>query len=144
MSHYQFSMEKILDWRLDQEDAAKRKLVAVQQKLQQQQKILDELIQENILIKNASLKISQIEILKNQSLYKEMVNEKILRQKNLLTQIESEVQQAQEALMEAHKDKKAMEKLKEKEYIFTIEKEKKEEQKQLDEIATLSYGRTMY
>lgn len=144
MGQYRFSMEKILDWRLDQEEEAKSRLAGVQEKWLQQNSVIEDLIRESIRVKHAGLKAAQVHDLKNQALYKEMISEKIIQQKNRLAQIENEVQEAQTALTEVHKNKKAMEKLKEKEYFITVEQEKKAEQNELDEIATLSYGRAPY
>lgn len=144
MGQYRFSMEKILDWRLDQEEEAKSKLVSVQEKWLQQNDVIENLIRESIRVKHAGLKAAQVHDLKNQALYKEMIGEKIIQQKNQLEQIENEVLAAQTALTEVHKNKKAMEKLKEKEYFMAVQQEKKAEQNELDEIATLSYGRAPY
>ncbi|MER2175174.1 MAG: flagellar export protein FliJ [Carnobacterium sp.] len=137
-------MEKVLDWRSDTEEEKKKNLGQVQQHKDQQENILQRLIGENIKIKNDSLSTNRIDVLRRQHLYKNMIDEKIIHQKNLITKAEKEVEVARVELMEAHKDRKVMEKLKEKEYIFLMEKEKHEEQKQLDEMATLSFGKTYY
>lgn len=144
MANYKFSMEKVLDWRSDTEEEKKKNLVHVQQNKQQQETILQRLIRENIKIKNDSLTTTRIDVLRRQNLYKDMIDEKIIHQKNVVTKAEKEVETARIELMEAHKDRKVMEKLKEKEYTFTLEQEKHEEQKQLDEMATLSFGKTFY
>ena len=137
-------MEKVLDWRSDTEEEKKKNLVQVQQSKQQQETILRRLIDENIKIKNDSLSTNRIDVLRRQNLYKDMIDEKIIHQKNVVSKAEKEVEVARIELMEAHKDRKVMEKLKEKEYIFTMEQEKHEEQKQLDEMATLSFGKSFY
>lgn len=137
-------MEKILDWRSDTEEEKKKNLGQVQQHKDQQEMILQRLISENIKIKNDSLSTNRIDVLRRQHLYKNMIDEKIIHQKNLITKAEKAVEVARVELMEAHKDRKVMEKLKEKEYIFSMEQEKHEEQKQLDEMATLSFGKTYY
>ena len=144
IANYKFSMEKVLDWRSDTEEEKKKNLGQVQQHKDQQETILQRLIGENIKIKNDSLSTNRIDVLRRQHLYKNMIDEKIIHQKNLITKAEKEVEVARFELMEAHKDRKVMEKLKEKEYIFLMEKEKHEEQKQLDEMATLSFGKTYY
>lgn len=144
MAKYQFSMEKVLDWRSDTEEEKKKNLVQVQQSKQQQETILRRLINENIKIKNDSLSTNRIDVLRRQNLYKDMIDEKIIHQKNVVSKAEKEVEMARIELMEAHKDRKVMEKLKEKEYTFTMEQEKQEEQKQLDEMATLSFGKSFY
>lgn len=137
-------MEKVLDWRSDTEEEKKKNLVHIQQNKQQQETILQRLIRENIKIKNDSLTTTRIDVLRRQNLYKDMIDEKIIHQKNVVTKAEQEVETARIELMEAHKDRKVMEKLKEKEYTFTLEQEKHEEQKQLDEMATLSFGKSFY
>lgn len=144
IANYKFSMEKVLDWRSDTEEEKKKNLGQVQQHKDQQETILQRLISENIKIKNDSLSTNRIDVLRRQHLYKNMIDEKIIHQKNLITKAEKAVEVARVELMEAHKDRKVMEKLKEKEYIFSMEQEKHEEQKQLDEMATLSFGKTYY
>ena len=144
IANYKFSMEKVLDWRSDTEEEKKKNLVQVQQHKDQQENILQRLIRENIKIKNDSLSTSRIDVLRRQNLYKNMIDEKIIHQKNIVNKAEKEVETARIELMEAHKDRKVMEKLKEKEYSFLMEQEKHEEQKQLDEMATLSFGKSYF
>lgn len=144
MASQTFSMEKILDWRSDLEETAKRKVAQVQVKLDAQQAVLEDLIRENIKVKNDRLKINKINDMRHQQLYKALLDEKIIHQKNQLDLTQKELEAAQAGLLEAHKDRKVMEKLKEKELWTTAELIKKEEQQQLDEIATLSFGRVLY
>lgn len=144
MGKFRFSMEKVLDWRSDTEEAKKKELGDAQREKFQQEALLQELIQENIKIKNESLTTTRIDILRRQNMYKVMLDERIVQQKNQVETAEKSLETARIALMEAHKEKKVMEKLKEKEYTFVMEQEKSEEQKQLDEMATLSYGRSFY
>lgn len=144
MGKFRFSMEKVLDWRSDTEEAKKKELGDAQREKFQQEALLQELIQENIKIKNESLTTTRIDILRRQNMYKVMLDERIIQQKNQVETAEKSLETARIALMEAHKEKKVMEKLKEKEYTFVMEQEKSEEQKQLDEMATLSYGRSFY
>lgn len=137
-------MEKILDWRSDIEEMAKRTVGQVQVKIEAQKAVLEDLIRENTKIKNDQLTTTKINDLRHQQLYKALLDEKIIQQKNQLDLTQKELEDAQAKLVEAHKDKKVMEKLKEKELWSALELEKKEEQQQLDEIATLSYGRSFY
>ena len=60
MASQTFSMEKILDWRSDLEETAKRKVAQIQVKLDAQQAVLEDLIRENIKVKNDRLKINKI------------------------------------------------------------------------------------
>lgn len=141
---FQFSMEKILDWRTDLEKEAKRSLASAQQELQSQHAILQNLLVESRQLKNESLKTKQINALRSHDLYKELLNDKIIHQKNTLAAVEKDVELAQIRLLETHKDKKIMEKLKDKELEKQIELEKSEEQKQMDEIGSLSFGKNLY
>lgn len=144
MASQTFSMEKILDWRSDIEETAKRAVGQVQVKIEAQQAVLENLIRENTKIKHDQLTTTKINDLRHQQLYKALLDEKIIHQKNQLDKTQKELEVAQSKLIEAHKDKKVMEKLKEKELWTASELMKKEEQKELDEIATLSYGRLFY
>lgn len=144
MSKFKFSMEKVLDWRSDTEETKKINLGDAEREKFQQESFLKDMIQENIKIKNESLTTTRIDILRRQNMYKVMLDERIIQQKNQVEIATKSVETARVELMEAHKEKKVMEKLKEKEFNLLISLEKSEEQKQLDEMATLSYGRSYY
>lgn len=144
MSKYTFSMKKILDWRSDKEEEARRKVTDAEQKQQQQEAILQQLISENIKLKQKSLLTGRIDAMRQQDLYKKLLDDKIVQQKLVVEQAANETERAKQALLEAHKEKKMMEKLDEKERAQYIANEKYEEQKQLDEISTINFGRVMY
>lgn len=137
-------MEKVLDWRSDTEETKKKYLGDAEREKFHQESLLQELIQENIKIKNESLTTTRIDILRRQNMYKVMLDERIVQQKNQVDVSVKSVETARLELMEAHKEKKVMEKLKEKEFLLVTSLEKSQEQKQLDEMATLSYGRSAY
>ena len=144
MSKFKFSMEKVLDWRSDTEETKKINLGDAEREKFRQDSFLQDMIQENIKIKNESLTTTRIDILRRQNMYKVMLDERIIQQKNQVEIAIKSVETARLELMEAHKEKKVMEKLKEKEFNLVTSLEKSEEQKQLDEMATLSYGRSYY
>lgn len=144
MSKFMFSMEKVLDWRSDTEETKKINLGEAEREKFRQESFLHDMIQENIKIKNESLTTTRIDILRRQNMYKVMLDERIIQQKNQVEIALKSVETARLELMEAHKEKKVMEKLKEKEFNLITSLEKSEEQKQLDEMATLSYGRSYY
>lgn len=137
-------MEKVLDWRSDTEETKKINLGDAEREKFRQDSFLQDMIQENIKIKNESLTTTRIDILRRQNMYKVMLDERIIQQKNQVEIAIKSVETARLELMEAHKEKKVMEKLKEKEFNLVTSLEKSEEQKQLDEMATLSYGRSYY
>ena len=75
----QFSMEKILDWRLDLEDEARMQLSRLEEKWQQENRQLQSLIQENTKVKNDYLKNVQIYTLRYNDYYKLVLDEKIVQ-----------------------------------------------------------------
>lgn len=132
-------MEKILGWRFDQEDEARLQVANLKEKWDRENQHLQSLIQENIKVKNDNLKNTHIQTLRYNDYYKMVIDEKIIQQKNLMDETQAQISKANEQLLEAHKNRKAMEKLKEKELTAAEEELKRIEQMQLDEFATMSY-----
>lgn len=132
-------MEKILGWRFDQEDEARLQVANLKEKWDRENQHLQSLIKENIKIKNDNLKNIHIQTLRYNDYYKMIVDEKIIQQKNIMDETQAQISIANEQLLEAHKNRKAMEKLKEKELTAVEEELKRIEQMQLDEFATMSY-----
>lgn len=139
MRRHQFSMEKILEWRITEEENARKSVLHAQNKMQQQQQQLTHLVNENTKLKHEQMKLTEISTLRYNHHLKGLIDEKIVIQKNAIDQAQSDMDRLQEALLQAHKDRKIMEKLKERESVQVLEQVKSEEQKQLDEIATLQY-----
>lgn len=132
-------MEKILGWRFDLEDEARLQLSNLQDKWNKENLQLQNLIQENIKVKNDNLKNTQIQTLRYNDYYKMVIDEKIVQQKNQMDSTQAQINKAQEQLLDAHKNRRAMEKLKEKELTAAEETMKRLEQMQLDEFATMNY-----
>ncbi|WP_080146600.1 flagellar export protein FliJ [Marinilactibacillus piezotolerans] len=141
MQPYQFSMGKILDWREDLEEEARNTVKAAELKVRKEEQRLEALLKDSRKLKSDRLFNANIDSVKRHSLYQDMLNDKIIQQRLQIKEAEQELAAAQTALMKANKDKRMMEKLEEKERFLHIEAEKKEEQKQLDEISTLQFGR---
>ncbi|MCC5890182.1 MAG: flagellar export protein FliJ [Alkalibacterium sp.] len=141
MQEYRFSMEKVLDWRSDQEDAAQRFVKEKEDRVSQEEDKLNRIISESRRLKNENLFHKSVDHLKRQNLYKDLLDDKIIKQRLALQTAEQELITARNQLKEAHKDKKVMQKLQEKEHTRFKDTLKKKEQSQLDEIATLSFGR---
>ncbi|AZP04275.1 flagellar export protein FliJ [Jeotgalibaca ciconiae] len=139
MASHKFSMEKILGWRFDLEDEARLQLSNLQDKWNRENLQLQSLIQENIKVKNDNLKNTQIQTLRYNDYYKMVIDEKIVQQKNQMDSTQAQINKAQEQLLDAHKNRRAMEKLKEKELTAAEETMKRLEQMQLDEFATMNY-----
>ena len=137
----QFSMEKILDWRMDLEEQARLKVTQLKERLQTENHYLQELIKENRRVKNEVVDNVHIQSLRYNDYYKLVIDEKIIQQKNQMDLTRAEINAAQNKLISAHTDRKAMEKLKEKELLTYHLAEQRNEQMQLDEFATMGYKR---
>lgn len=144
MKKHQFSMEKILEWRITEEENARKSVLQAQNKMKQQQQQLAHLVNENTKLKHEQMKLTEISTLRYNHHLKGLIDEKIVIQKNAIDQAQSDMDQLQEALIQAHKDRKIMEKLKERESVQVLAQAKSEEQKQLDEIATLQYKKSYF
>lgn len=141
MQEYRFSMEKVLDWREDLEDVAQIKVKAKEDVLKSENDKLNRIIAESRKLKSEQLFHSTIDHLKRHSLYRDMIDEKIIRQRLTVQKAEKDLEQARLELRVAHKDRKVMQKLEEKERSRHKDLTKKQEQSQLDEISTLNFGR---
>lgn len=141
MQNYRFSMEKVLDWRSDQEDAAQRLVKLREEQVKQEEEKLNRILSESRRLKSENMFHKSVDHLKRQNLYKDLLDDKIVKQRLALQTAEQELEMARNQLKEAHKDKKVMQKLEEKEHSRFKDAVKKKEQSQLDEIATLSFGR---
>ena len=134
-------MEKILEWRMDLEEQARMKVIQLKERLQTENHHLQELIKENRRVKNEAVDNVHIQSLRYNDYYKLVIDEKIIQQKNQIDLTRSEINAAQNKLISAHTDRKAMEKLKEKEILTYYLAEKRNEQMQLDDFATMGYKR---
>lgn len=126
---------------MDLEEQARMKVGQLKERLQQENNYLQELIKENRKIKNETMGSTQIQSLRYNDYYKMMIDEKIIQQKNQMDRTQAEIASAQQKLIHTHTDRKAMEKLKEKEIMLHYLEEQRREQMQLDEFATMNYKR---
>lgn len=144
MNGYKFSLQNVLDWRREQEDEMKLKYIQTENEQQQQERYLQQLINENIHLKEKVAATKEINIMRQQDLYKEVLDEKIIQQRLVVDRAKQATKEAEEMLLNAYKDKKVMEKLKEKESEQYFEDLKHQEQQVLDEFATITFGREAY
>lgn len=73
--------------------------------------------------------------------YLPVMRDKILRQKEVIRQIEAEIDQTRQALVEIMRRRKVLEKLKERHFTQYQLEANREEQKIIDEMATNGYNR---
>lgn len=141
---YKFSLQNVLEWRKDQEDEAKLELIQAKNTLENEHRYLTKLINENIRLKEKAALNKRVDVMRQDDLYRKVLNDKIIQQKLIVEQTEHDVKRAEKELLKAHQDKKVMEKLKEKEEIEYYEEIESIEQKSLDEFATMTFGREAY
>lgn len=140
MKPYKFSMEKILNLREDLEKDKMEKMVTVQNELQVQKEALQQLLDEGEKIDKERKTFSNIQDLKQKSLYKSKIKKEIEKQDEIIATTKKTLEEKRLDLIEAQKDRKIMEKLKEKDYEEYRLNAQIEEQKELDEIAVLKYN----
>ena len=140
MVSYKFSLEKVLEWRAEIEKRIAKSFAIVQNELNYQEITLNNLRLENESIKKKILELNNINDLKQQYLFKQSVGQKIKEILKLIEQTKTKLEKLRLDLLEAQKNRKIMEKLKEKDYIEYKENLMLEEQKELDEIAVFRYG----
>lgn len=141
---YKFSLQNVLDWRVDLEDEAKLELNQAKQELEKEERYLQQLIRENIQLKEKAALNKRVDVMRQDDLYRKVLNDKIIQQKLIVEQAENDVQRAEERLVEAYQEKKVMEKLKEKDQQEYVDEMNAIEQKNLDEFATITFGREIY
>ncbi|AQS54199.1 hypothetical protein BW727_101875 [Jeotgalibaca dankookensis] len=139
-----FSMAKILDWRIDLEETARLTVTQLQARLRLENQQLQSLITENIKVKNEHIHSKQIHSLRYNDYYKNVITEQIIQQKNQIDSTLADIQSAQKNLVQTYSDRKIMDKLKEKELTTYYQNERRREQMELDDIATMNYKRRVF
>src|SRR5690554_4321690 len=132
-------MERVLEWRENLEKDSMEKFAVKQNELAKEKSILDNLKKEYEHTKQKLLKRISIEELRQIQLYKQMLEDKIDNQIQVVNRKTIELENVRNELIDAQKERKIMEKLKERDYSNYQEELKAFEQKQLDEMAVLKF-----
>lgn len=141
---FKFSLDNVLEWREDQEEAAKLNVSLVENELLKEKNNLQSLVNENIRLKEKSIFTVNVHHMRQEDLYKALLEEQIIQQKLVVERVEADLAEEKEKLLAAHKDRRIMEKLEERELESYKEEIDSAEQKQLDEFGTINFGRTAY
>ncbi|HPX60172.1 MAG TPA: flagellar export protein FliJ [Deltaproteobacteria bacterium] len=144
MAGKQFELEQVLKYRLEMERARKQEFAAAKKELDQAS---DFLKQQEVEAQGAAEEFSQrqaefssVEEMRRYADYFERKREDIRRQKERVEQLGVVLDERREVLLDATKDKKVLESLKEKKACeFRIERDQKE-QGFMDEIAVQKQG----
>lgn len=132
-------MENILNLRENREKNTMENLAKVQNQLEIQKSILEDLVLEENKIKDSAVYLKDIHELRHHNLYKEDIEEKINRQDEIIDKTSTKLEEARQKFIEAQRERKIMENLKERDRKDYIDNMKQQEQKELDEIAVLRY-----
>lgn len=139
MNSYKFSMENILKWREDIERNNMEDLASIQNQLRSQKARKTDLLREKEDIKSSKLRYRDISQLKYENLYMEKIEEKIKSQDKLIRDTKNKLEDVRQDFIEAQKDRKIMDKLKERDMEAYRQEVNKKEQKELDELTILKY-----
>ena len=131
-------MEKILNLRETKEKDIVENMGKIQNKLKMQRDVLDELKDDADKLNKTGFQ--NILDLQYQNLCKSKIREDIDIQTQIIDEISLMLEETRRDLIEAQKDRKVMEKLKEKDKDKYYEKIRYEEQRELDEIAVLKFN----
>lgn len=139
MLGYTFKLEKVLTYKKDIENVKKGKLGSINKKLnKEEEKLIDYNNYKSKLInkRNEIQKKTDIRSLRLYNEHLESISRNIKKQEELIHEIHIELDRAKEELMEAVKEKKTLEKLKEKDYGEFINEIQKKEEKLIDSIVS--------
>ncbi len=134
---FQFPLEKVLDYKRKMEDLRSEELNHSRKKKKNEEENLDsiEKIKNDVLNGENSREIMTVNQLNISTDYLNQLNDQIVRGENRVLEAETEVEENLGHLTEASKDKKAVEKLRERKLNEHKIVEKRRERKQTDEIA---------
>lgn len=142
MKSYSFSMERVLEWRENQEKDSMEKFAVVQNELLHEKSLLDKLINEFENLKKKGLSYKSINELRQYELYKQSIEDEIEKQNEIIDKKTIELEEMRLELVAAQEDRKIMEKLKERDFSNYQKEVNAAEQKELDEMAILKFKKT--
>lgn len=128
-------MEKILDLRVNKEKDVMVKFATLQNELHQQKLVLSKLENQMDTLNKEGYKSLDVHKLRFNNLYKQNLENQIDVQNERIEWTSNELEDMRLDLVSAQKDRKIMEKLKEKDFTLYKNNLKVLEQKELDEIA---------
>mgnify|MGYP006278706827 CR=1 FL=1 len=139
MYNFNFKLQNVLDYKVSQQNKQVSKYNNAKIILDEEEKRLIEYNKLKKRIKEKKDNLSMASRVKDLKIYNEYLNQikdEIRKQKKQVDKAKMEAEVAKEKLITASKDKKAFEKLKEKDYEKFKDKIKKKEENQVDEIVT--------
>lgn len=144
MSKFDFRLQPVLDLKVQMEENLKNEFGKVTKKLEDEKKILNSIEldkEEQIDIFSTKLG-SRVEVSKLRELngYISLLGDKIEMQKENVNEASNIVDSTREKLLEAVKDRKIIDKLREKMFTEYSKQQLREEQKIIDEVVSFKHG----
>lgn len=139
MGNYNFKLQNVLNFKVSMETELVSKYSDAKQILEKAENVLIDYnkLKEKIQNEKNNLSMSgKIKDFKIYNQYMDQIKNQIKEQKKHINDAEINVESVKESLIEASKDKKMFQKLKDKDYNKYLEYEKKKEEILVDEIVT--------
>ncbi|HOQ06578.1 MAG TPA: flagellar export protein FliJ [Clostridiales bacterium] len=143
MAKFIFKMQSVLNIRKQKEDSIKNELADAMRKLEAEKRKLAELedrLENTVREFNEKTKKSTVHELIEFNEYLSVLNSRIRSQKENVNIAAQYVDKVREELVKAMKDRKILEKLKDRQYEQFLMEQKKLEQKTNDEIVSYNYN----
>ncbi|GFN36408.1 flagellar export protein FliJ [Tepidimicrobium xylanilyticum] len=134
---FNFKLERVLNYKRTVEDLKKNQYGFVKQKLNREENKLDGFMERKKAIineKDSSIVKTKVGNLVMYNNYIKDINRRIEEQKKVVAQVQEELEKSKEEMINAVKEKKIFEKLKENKYEEYLYQVKKEEEKLNDTI----------
>lgn len=145
MQKFKFKLEKVLDYRHQEEDMLRQELAEIQERLRKAESKLNSLLNEKreIQIKLKKKEKNNIDLQQAISYrdYLKVLKIRIKNQRETVNQVQHEANKCRQKLLDKRKECKTLSKLKEKEFTKYRREFLREEQKEIDEIATSNFNR---
>ena len=139
MKLYNFSMERVLEWRENKEKSSMEQFALLQNELHYERSILTDLINEYETSKDKNKKNINVNELRQLQLYRQALEDRIDYQNIAIVKKINELEAVRLELVDAQMDRRVMEKLKERDISKYKDDIRDAEQREIDEIAVLRF-----
>ncbi|WDC83936.1 flagellar export protein FliJ [Caloramator sp. mosi_1] len=137
--NYKFRLEKLLDLKIKAEDSLKVQMSECLNKIKAKKEQIQIIKDKITFSKNNTFNSCYSYDLKNYISYINLLESKLIEEQNKLNILEQELENIKEQLMNATKERKVLENLKEKSYDEFLFEIRKSENKVIDEMAIINY-----
>lgn len=139
MTGYQFRMEKVLEFRSSVEKSKVEDYAKINIRLSREQEHLEDL--EAQFVERQKSPAPDVSAMKMNFLYREQLKAQLDRQKDRVKEVSVSLEQARGRLVEARKDRKIMENLKDKDRERFTQAAIMKEQKELDDMSIMRFSK---